>query len=35
MDNEEGYPNHYGHGLQNEWVDVEVLPNITVGYRVC
>lgn len=34
MDNEEGYPNHYGQGLQNEWVDVEVLPNITVGYRV-
>jgi len=34
MDNEEGYQNHYGHGLQNEWVDVEVLPNITVSYRV-
>ena len=34
MDNEEGYPNHYGQGLQNEWVDLDVLPNITVGYRV-
>jgi hypothetical protein len=34
MDNEEGYPNHYGHGLQNEWVDIDILPNISVGYRV-
>lgn len=34
MDSEEGIPNHYGQGLQSEWVDEDSLPNIHDGYRV-
>jgi hypothetical protein len=26
--------NHYGQGIQQEWVDLDFLPNITVGVRV-
>lgn len=34
MENEQGHPNHHGQGLHNEWVDIDFLPNISVGYRV-
>ena len=27
-------PNHYGQGIQQEWVDEEILPNIPVGVRI-
>lgn len=27
-------PNHYGQGLLSEWVDMEILPDINVGFRV-
>jgi hypothetical protein len=28
------HPNRYGQGIQQEWVDLEILPNISVGFRV-
>jgi len=27
-------PNRYGQGIQEEWVDDTIIPNITVGFRV-
>lgn len=27
-------PNRYGQGIQQEWVDLEIIPNISVGFRV-
>jgi len=34
MDNEDYFPNCYGQGLVSEWVDIDFIQKISVGYRV-
>lgn len=34
MDFEDGTPNCFGQGLYSEWVDMENLPHINIGYRI-